>query len=194
MAAEIRNASFDEPLDCTMMPASHGAATPDRLPMPFWMLVQRPAIQGPASVALRAAQDKPRQPCSLRTEKESPLPVSAVRIVADPPVPRKLVNMPLLASHYEADGNDKRHTPAGAFCGTVGAVAICLAGIVGPEFDRSDTVAGGTLQPLRKANSDETPEIGILILAALFDNRRQSKPLYAELLLQTGFSYRLHVR
>ncbi len=52
--AEITNAGFEDPLVWTMTPARKGATIPDKFPMPFCKLVQRPAMDGPANVCVIA--------------------------------------------------------------------------------------------------------------------------------------------
>src|SRR5438309_4144949 len=54
IAAEIPKASFEEPVRCTIRPASQGATMPDTFPIPFCRLVHRPASNGPANVCVMA--------------------------------------------------------------------------------------------------------------------------------------------
>jgi hypothetical protein len=54
MAAAMANGRTKEWVRPTTTPVSHAAAMPERLPMPFYRLVQRPAASGPASVWVMA--------------------------------------------------------------------------------------------------------------------------------------------
>jgi hypothetical protein len=114
--------------------------------------------------------------------------------MANPPIPRKLVYMPMLAGHYETDRNYEDFAVAMCLFGTLRAVTVGLPKVIFPSTLRLDDITVGTLQPFRESHGDKTSCIGIVILPSLQRYRRSSEALDAQLFLQARLSDDLWVR
>ena len=102
--------------------------------------------------------------------------------------------MPMLASHDEADGNDKDLAVATCLFGAYRTVTVGLSRVVLPSALRLDDITAWALQPFREAHGNKTPGIRIVILSPLKGHRGRSESLDSELLLQARLADDLRVR
>jgi hypothetical protein len=105
--------------------------------------------------------------------------------VLDPPLPRKLVEMPPLTDNNESNRQNVYSIAAARFFGTFGAIEGRIASVLGPKPRLADDVALRALKPTRKADADKLPCIvPIYTRGYLRSDGRKPETVHAKLLLK----------